>query len=124
MTPRCAATVRAAARPRTGWGEPNVGHMLTIRCPHATDDSDVDGRERVRQGGVAATTEIDGRGGEQGEVDDRRRDQQRHAEPRAPQHVPGGEARDEDQPEGDLGGDDEREHPYGTGRRGPRGRRR
>jgi hypothetical protein len=45
-------------------------------------------------------------GDEQQQVDERRRDEQCHAQPRATEHVPH-HAGEEDQPEGDLGADDE-----------------
>jgi hypothetical protein len=62
---------------------------------------------------LAAAAQVDGGCGEQGQIDQGRRNEQRHAQAGASEHVPRDETGEEGQPEGDLGSDDERdEHDF------------
>jgi AcrR family transcriptional regulator len=77
----CVSAARAR-RPlgRRPAGEPvreaNVGPAHQA-LPPANRDADVDRGQRMRQGGLAAAAQIDRRGDEQQQVDERRRDEQR-----------------------------------------------
>jgi hypothetical protein len=86
--------------------EANVGPVDHSLAPRDRD-ADVDGRKRVRKGSFAAMAKVNRRCGEQGQIDHRRRDEQRHAQPRPTEYVTRCKAGEKDRPERDLGRDDE-----------------